>query len=121
MEIRGRNLVTGLPKTIIVTSDEMLEALEETVTAIADTVHSVLEKTPPELAADVGNNGLIMTGGGSLLWGLDKLISKRTGIPVHMSEDPVSCVAAGTGKALEWVDVLENTVLSDDQRKRNYE
>lgn len=121
MEIRGRNLVTGLPKTIIVTSDEMLEALEETVTAIADTVHSVLEKTPPELAADVGNNGLIMTGGGSLLWGLDKLISKRTGIPVHMAEDPVSCVAVGTGKALEWVDVLENTVLSDDQRKRNYE
>ncbi|SDY66896.1 rod shape-determining protein MreB [Proteiniborus ethanoligenes] len=121
MDIRGRNLVTGLPKNVSITSEEMLEALEEPVTAIVETVHSVLEKTPPELAADIGNIGLVMTGGGSLLWGMDELINKRTGIPVHIAEDPVSCVAVGTGKSLEWVDVLENSVLSDEQRRKSYD
>lgn len=117
MEVRGRNLVTGLPKNINVSSEEMLEALEEPVADIAETVHTVLERTPPELAADIGNQGIVMTGGGSLLYGLDKLITKRTGVPVKIAEDPISCVAIGTGKSLEWVDIMDNGMVSDQQRR----
>lgn len=111
-EIRGRYLMSGLPKVIQVTSDEMLEALQEPVTAIADVVHSVLEKTPPELAADIGNKGMVMTGGGSLLHGLDKLIEERTGISVRIADDPISCVAVGTGKSLASIEFLEKSVLT---------
>ena len=115
MEVRGRNLVTGLPKTVNISSSEMLEALEEPVTNIVDSVHAVLERTPPELAADIANTGIVMTGGGSLLWGLDKLISEKTGIDARVADDPVSCVAIGTGKSLDWVDVLENSLMNDDK------
>ncbi len=108
MEVRGRNLVSGLPVNIKITSTEMQMALEESVTSIADAVHSVLERTPPELAADIADQGIIMTGGGGLLWGLDKLIEKRTGIPVYIAEDAVSCVAKGTGKALDSLHILEH-------------
>ncbi|CAH2211863.1 rod shape-determining protein MreB [Tepidibacter aestuarii] len=97
MSVRGRNLVSGLPTTIEITSSEMLEALNECIAQIADAVHSVLEKTPPELSADISDKGIVMTGGGSLLWGLDKLISQRTGIDVYIADDAVSCVAKGTG------------------------
>ncbi|WP_416198720.1 MAG: Cell shape-determining protein MreB [Sporanaerobacter sp.] len=114
MEIRGRNLVTGLPKTIVVSSEEILEALEEPITNIVDTVHAVLERTPPELAADIGNTGIVMTGGGALLYGLDKLIYERTGIPTRIADDPIECVAIGTGKALDWVDVLENSIVGEE-------
>lgn len=114
MEIRGRNLVTGLPKTIIVSSEEILEALEEPITNIVDTVHAVLERTPPELAADIGNTGIVMTGGGALLYGLDKLIFERTGIPTRIADDPIECVAIGTGKALDWVDVLDNSIVGEE-------
>ena len=100
MEIRGRNLVTGLPELREISSTEMLSALKECVVQIADAVHSVLEKTPPELSADISDKGILMTGGGSLLWGLDKLIQKRTGIEAYVAEDTVSCVARGTGEAL---------------------
>lgn len=100
MDVRGRNLVSGLPTTIEITSNEMLKALNECIVQIADAVHSVLEKTPPELSADISDKGITMTGGGSLLWGLDKLISKRTGIDVHVADDAVSCVAKGTGEVL---------------------
>ncbi|ADL43364.1 cell shape determining protein, MreB/Mrl family [Caldicellulosiruptor obsidiansis OB47] len=113
MEVRGRSLLTGLPKTITVTSDEMLLALEEPVSAIIEAVHRVLENTPPELAADITSTGIVMTGGGSLLWGLDKLISEKTGIPTRIADDPVSCVALGTGKALESLDVLEASLIKD--------
>jgi len=113
MEVRGRSLLTGLPKTITVTSDEMLLALEEPVSAIIEAVHRVLENTPPELAADITSTGIVMTGGGSLLWGLDKLISEKTGIPTRIADDPVSCVALGTGKALEALDVLESALIKD--------
>lgn len=116
MEVRGRNLISGLPKTIEVTSDEMLEALAEPVAAIADAVHSVLERTPPELSADISDRGIVMTGGGSLLNGLDKLISKRTNIPVYIAEDAVSCVAIGTGKSLDNFDVLMETDVNSDRR-----
>ena len=108
-EIRGRDLITGLPKNITVYSSEMEEALKEAVTAIAECAHSVLEKTPPELAADIADKGIIMTGGGALLDGLDKLIERVTNVPVYIAEDSVSCVASGTGKMLEFVDKLDDS------------
>ncbi len=103
MDVRGRNLVSGLPKTITVTSEEMLEALTESVTSIIETVHSVLEKTPPELASDIADRGIVMTGGGSLLYGLDKLIKQKTGINAIIAEESLSCVAIGTGKYIEYI------------------
>lgn len=102
MDVRGRNLVTGLPKTINVTSEEMYEALEESVTSIVEAVHSVLEITPPELAADIADRGIVMTGGGSLLYGLDKLIKDKTGIDTLIADEAISCVAIGTGKYIEY-------------------
>ncbi len=118
MEIRGRNLVTGLPKTINVSSSEMMEALEEPITAIVETVHAVLERTPPELAADIGNTGIVMTGGGALLYGLDKLIQERTGISTNIAENPIECVAIGTGKSLDWVDMLDNKMIDSESIRR---
>lgn len=112
-ECRGRDLITGLPKTITVTSDEMLEALREPVNAICEAVHQVLEKCPPELSADISTRGIIMTGGGALLHGLNKVIEKRTGIPTYIAEDAVSCVAKGTGMSLEHFDMLESSMLSN--------
>ena len=97
LDVRGRNLITGLPKNITVTSDEMHDALKESVTAICESVHTVLEKTPPELASDIADRGIVMTGGGSLLYGLDKLITSTTGINTIVAEDSVSCVAIGSG------------------------
>lgn len=102
MEVRGRNLVTGLPKTIIVTSDETLDAIQENALQIVESVHSVLERTPPELAADIFDRGIVMTGGGSLLWGLDKLIQEKTGINTVIADDPMTAVAIGTGKFIEY-------------------
>ena len=107
MDIRGRDLITGLPKTITVHSSEMLEALYEPAMLIVDAVHGVLEKTPPELAADISDKGIYMTGGGCLVDGLDKLLQEKTGISVMIAQDSVSCVALGTGKALDNLDVLE--------------
>lgn len=107
MKISGRNLVKGLPESITIGSTEILEALEECAEQIVVTVHSVLEKTPPELAADISEAGIIMTGGGSLLYGLDKRIEKRIGIKVIVANEPLSCVAKGTGSALGSLDLLE--------------
>ena len=107
VEVRGRNLVTGLPKTIMVTSDEMLEALREPAMQIVDAVHNVLERTPPELAADVYDRGIVMTGGGSLLSGLDALIEEKTGISTVIAEDPLTAVAIGTGKFIEFMHSQE--------------
>ena len=107
MEIRGRDLVTGLPKTVKVYSSEMLEALIEPAMMIVDAVHSVLEKTPPELASDISDRGIYMTGGGCLVDGLDKLLREKTGINVMIANDAVSCVALGTGKALDTLDALD--------------
>ncbi|MBN3347765.1 rod shape-determining protein [Clostridium botulinum] len=106
MDIRGRDLVTGLPKNLTVTSDEMREALQDTVNAIAELTHSVLEKTPPELSADIADKGIIMTGGGALLSGLSDLIESVNKVPVHIAENAVSCVAEGTGKMLEYLDKM---------------
>ncbi|MCR4689878.1 MAG: rod shape-determining protein [Lachnospiraceae bacterium] len=102
-EVRGRNLVTGLPRTVEVTSEEMEEALREATSQIIDTIHSVLEKTPPELAADIADRGIVLTGGGSLLAGLEDLIHAKTGINTMTAEDPMTCVAIGTGKYVEFL------------------
>ena len=107
MEVRGRNLVTGLPKTITIYSSEMMEALEEPAMLIVDAVHAVLEKTPPELAADISDKGIYMTGGGCLIDGLDRLLQDKTGINVMIAEDAISCVAKGTGKALDNLDSMD--------------
>ncbi|TYP58803.1 rod shape-determining protein MreB [Thermosediminibacter litoriperuensis] len=106
LEIRGRSLVSGLPQTITINARQTCEALQEPVERIIEAIFSVLERTPPELAADLSERGIIMTGGGSLLKGLDKLIAHRTNIPVYIAEDAVSCVALGAGKALECLDML---------------
>ncbi|WP_129599742.1 rod shape-determining protein [Anaerophilus nitritogenes] len=119
MECRGRDLVSGLPRTLKVTSEEMYYALEEPVMSIADAVHSVLERTPPELAADISDRGIVMTGGGSLLDGLNKLIEERTGIPTYIAEDPIECVAKGTGASLESLQVLEKSMMSSKQFRRS--
>ena len=107
MEIRGRDLSTGLPKTATIHSSEMLEALIEPAMMIVDAVHSVLERTPPELAADISDKGIYMTGGGCLIDGLDKLLQEKTGINVMIAQDSISCVALGTGKALDNLDTLD--------------
>ena len=103
MDVRGRNLVTGLPKTVTVSSEETEEALREPTLQIVEAVHSVLEKTPPELAADVADRGIVLTGGGALLRGLEELIEDRTGINTMTADDPMTCVAIGTGKYVEFL------------------
>ena len=103
MDVRGRNLVTGLPKTVTVSSEETEEALREPTLQIVEAVHSVLEKTPPELAADVADRGIVLTGGGSLLRGLEELIEDRTGINTMTADEPMTCVAIGTGKFVEFL------------------
>ena len=103
MDVRGRNLVTGLPRTVKVSSEETEEALHETTVQIVETIHSVLEKTPPELAADIADRGIVLTGGGSLLRGLEDLIAAKTGINTMTAEDPMTAVAIGTGKYVEFL------------------
>ena len=109
MDVRGRNLVTGLPKTVTVTSEETEEALREPAYQIVDVVHNVLERTPPELAADISDRGIVLTGGGSLIQGLEELIEEKTGINTMTAEDPLTAVAIGTGKYIEY--------LADDDKK----
>lgn len=113
MEIRGRDLVTGLPRTIKFTSTDSFQALSEPITSIIDGIKSVLERTPPELASDIVDKGIVMTGGGSLLHGLTRLLAEETGIPIHLAEDPLSCVALGTGKILEneSFDAIRNNLI----------
>ncbi|HEX3026192.1 MAG TPA: rod shape-determining protein MreB [Clostridia bacterium] len=117
MAVKGRSLVTGLPKSLQVTSDEIMEAFEDPANAIYEAIHSVLESTPPELVGDISTNGILLTGGGSLIRGLDQLIMKRVGIPAHIAEDPVSCVAIGTGKALDKLGDLKDGLLYISKNK----
>lgn len=113
MEVRGRDLIAGLPKTITVTSGEIREALQEPINAIVERVRSVLEETPPELAADIIERGITLTGGGALLRGIDRLLESVTNIRVQVAEDPLSCVAIGTGRALEeFAAIRESNVVS---------
>ena len=108
MEIRGRDLVTGLPKTINVSSDEITEALSDTINAIVDAVKVTLEKCPPELSSDIMDRGIVLTGGGALLRNLDKLLTRETGMPVLVAENPLDCVAIGTGRALDNIDLFKS-------------
>ncbi|MGN0642234.1 MAG: rod shape-determining protein [Huintestinicola sp.] len=115
MEIKGRNLLNGLPENITVTSAEIREALAEPLTHVLEAIKITLEKTPPELAADIIDQGITLAGGGALIKGLDKLINSETGMPVYIAESPLDCVAAGAGKVLEDIDKLHD-VLSDDAK-----
>ncbi len=116
MEVKGRDLITGLPKTVRVSAVESWYAIQEPVQAVVDAVKGVLEITPPELAADILNRGIVMTGGGALLRGLDTLVSRETGLPVHVAENAICCVALGTGKVLGSLDVLVKAKGSGTKR-----
>ncbi|WP_334292124.1 rod shape-determining protein [Alkalithermobacter thermoalcaliphilus] len=111
MSIRGRDLISGLPKTIEITSSEIREALKEPVTSIVDGIKATLEKTPPELAADIIENGIMLTGGGALLRGLDRLIKEETGMPVHVADNPLDCVGIGTGKSVEDKEIFDKVLM----------
>ena len=108
-ELKGRDLISGLPKTVTISAEEVNEAIKEQIEDIIAAVKEVLEKTPPELASDIMNRGIVMTGGGSLLHGIDILVSERTGLPTYIPEDAISCVAIGTGLALQNIDVLRGS------------
>ena len=107
MNVKGRDVNTGLPVEIELTSEEMFEALKPCAEIILEGVHAILEETPPELSADISERGIYITGGGGMIYGLDKLLEERTGIPVMVAEDAQSCVAIGTGKALNHIELLE--------------
>ncbi len=118
MEIKGRCLMTGLPRVFSVSSSEMIEAFEEPAQRILEAIHSVLERTPPELVADISTNGIVMTGGGSLVWGFDKLIESHTGIETHVADDAISCVAYGCGKSLESVGEMQDGTMNLSRRRQ---
>jgi rod shape-determining protein MreB len=112
MEVKGRDMLAGMPKTIVVNSAEIREALSEPINAIVEAVMLALEKTPPELSADIVDKGIVLTGGGALLRNIDVLLREETGLPVTVSDDPVSCVVLGSGKALDHLELLRNVTIS---------
>ena len=112
MQVKGRDLRAGVPKTIDITSDEVREAMSEPIGVIVEAIKQTLERTPPELAADIVDNGIMLTGGGALLGGIDKLLMQETGLPVSVAEDPLSCVVYGSGKALDELDLLKEVSLN---------
>lgn len=118
-EIRGRDLLNGLPKNVTISSDEILEALKEPIAAIIDCIKTTLEKTPPELSADIMDKGIMLTGGGALLWGIDKLISEETGIPVKVAENPLDCVVLGTERVLEddGINMMKKVLISSKRTR----
>ncbi len=118
MEIKGRCLMTGLPRIFTVTSSEILEALDEPATRIVEAIHAVLERTPPELVGDISTNGIVMTGGGSMIWGFDSLIQAKTGIDTRVAENAISCVALGTGAALDNLNSMQDGTLNLSRRKQ---
>ena len=118
VEIKGRCLMTGLPRVFQVSSNEMIEAFEEPVQQILEAIHGVLERTPPELVADISSNGIVMTGGGSLIWGFDKLIESHTGIETHVAEDAISCVAYGTGSSLDNLANMQDGTINLSRRRQ---
>ncbi len=120
MEVRGRDLIAGLPKMITITSEEVREALSETVKEIVDTARMTLERTPPELSSDLIERGIVLAGGGALLRGIDKIIAEETGLPVHIAEDPITAVALGTGKVLEEIKYLKRVAVAQKPEIRPY-
>jgi len=117
-EVKGRCLMTGLPRSVTINSDEMVEALSEPVETILETVHMVLERTPPELVADISENGVVLSGGGSLLYGLDKLVTERTGIAAHVVDDALSCTAYGAGRMLSRLDSMRDGMMNFARRRQ---
>jgi rod shape-determining protein MreB len=117
MEVKGRDLVNGLPKTLSVTSEEIREALQEPVSTIVESIRITLERCPPELSADLVDRGLVLAGGGALLRGLDTLVAEQTGLPVHVADDPLSAVAEGTGVVLHELNFLRRMSGSEDSRE----
>jgi rod shape-determining protein MreB len=115
-EIRGRDLATGLPKTIVVTAAEIRKALEEPVNAIVNAVKGTLDKTPPELSSDLMDRGIVLTGGGALLKGLDERLRRETGMPIHIAERPLDAVVEGSGKCIEEFEALEKVLISEPRR-----
>lgn len=118
MDVKGRCLMTGLPRMVSLSSQEMLEALEEVSERILDTVHKVLENTPPELVADISDNGIVLTGGGSQIWGMDKLIESRTGITTHIADDADLCAAYGLTKSLDMINDMQEGTINLSRRKQ---
>ena len=115
MEVRGRDQISGMPKTLIVTSSDVTSAIQDSLATIVSVVRSVLERTPPELASDVIDRGIVLTGGGALLRHLDVLLAQETGIPVHVAENPLDCVAIGAGVALEYLDVIKRSLPTEEE------
>jgi len=115
MEVRGRDQITGLPKTITVATNEIVNAIQDCLYAIVQTAKTVLERTPPEMASDVVDRGIILTGGGALLRGIDELIAHETNVPVQVAENPLDCVAIGAGAALEYLDVIKRSLPTEEE------
>jgi rod shape-determining protein MreB len=117
-EIRGRDMVSGLPKTVVLTSEEIREALEEPVSQIVNAVKETLDRTPPELASDIMDRGIMLAGGGSLLQGLDERLREETQMPAHLAESPLTCVAVGSGRSLEEFEVIHRSNKNSRNRRR---
>ncbi len=115
MEVRGRDQITGMPKSITVSTNEVVTALQDCLAAIVQTAKQVLEKTPPEMASDVVDRGIVLTGGGALLRGLDELIAEQTNVPCQVAENPLDCVAIGAGAALEYLDVIKRSLPTEEE------
>lgn len=120
MEVKGRCLITGLPRIFTVTSTEIMEALQEPAERILEVIHGVLERTPPELIGDVSTNGIVMTGGGSLVYGFDTLVQERTSIETHVADEAISCVAYGTGKALDNLSEMQDGTINISRKKQMF-
>lgn len=116
MDVTGRDLNTGLPRNIVISSSNVQEAIEVSINEIVETVKATLEKTPPELASDIMEKGIVLAGGGALIKNLDKLLSERTGMPVYVAEDPLDCVVKGTGKTLENIEKLRTVLINARKR-----
>jgi rod shape-determining protein MreB len=116
-EVRGRDMLTGLPKTVIITSEEIRRALDEPVSQIVDAIKSTLDKTPPELAADIMDRGIVLAGGGALLQGLDQRLRHETQMPVHLAESPLTCVAVGSGRSLEEFEAIHRSNRASRARR----
>ena len=117
MTVKGRDLNTGLPREVLVTSSELLEVLRRPARFIVEEILSVLEQSSPELVADISQNGIILTGGGSQIWGMDRMIYERTEIPCMVADDPESCVALGCGKSLQWINSMQEGTINLARRK----
>jgi rod shape-determining protein MreB len=117
-EIRGRDMVSGLPKTVVLTSEEIRQALEEPVSQIIDAVKETLDRTPPELASDIMDRGIMLAGGGSLLQGLDERLREETQMPAHLAESPLTCVAVGSGRSLEEFEAIHRAAKNSRNRRR---